>query len=72
MPVEFKAWLATVPFGRTAKGTRWAAGTASDLPERQLALLRRFTGRTDSNCCCPPKNRAKTWRNWPGICSSAA
>ncbi len=47
VPVEFKAWLATVPFGRTAKGIRLAAGGVSDLPDPQLALLRRFTGRTD-------------------------
>lgn len=47
VPAEFKRLLATEPFIRTAKGTRWAAGLATDLPEGHLALLRRFTGRTD-------------------------
>lgn len=46
IPVEFKARLAVEPFRRTKKGTRLAALIANDMPERDLALLRRFTGLT--------------------------
>jgi hypothetical protein len=46
VPIEFKALLAGQPMRRTAKGIRLACGMTSDLPHRQLALLRRFTGET--------------------------
>lgn len=44
--IEFKSLLANRPMRRTAKGARIAIGMASDLPERQTSLLRRFTGAT--------------------------
>lgn len=46
VPIEFRAMLAAQPMGRTAKGARLALAAASDLPQQQVALLRRFTGET--------------------------
>lgn len=44
--LEMKALLATQPMRRTDKGARVVLSMASDLPARQLALLRRLTGET--------------------------
>lgn len=46
LELEMKALLATQPMRRTDKGGRVVLSMASDLPARQLALLRRFTGET--------------------------
>lgn len=46
VPIEFRAMLAAQPMSRTAKGARLALAVASDLPQQQVALLRRFTGET--------------------------
>lgn len=46
VPAGFKALLAAQPMRRTEKGMRHAFVVLTDLPQRQLALLRRFTGET--------------------------
>lgn len=46
LDLQIRTLLATQPMRRTDKGGRVALSMASDLPARQLALLRRFTGET--------------------------
>lgn len=46
VPMDFKVSLVRVPYARTTKGRRTAMIVAHDMPDRRMALLRRFTGET--------------------------
>lgn len=46
VPIEFKVRLVSEPFRRTQRGRKVALLLSYGMPERQLSLLRRFTGET--------------------------
>lgn len=60
VPTDFKAMLVTLPMRRTEKGMRVVVAMASDLPEQQMSLLRRFTGETLFEYLVPSMNSLET------------